>query len=135
VIVVICQSVGGLVTAVVVKYTNTIIKGFAVGLSVVFTSILSVALFNSTLTLIFCMGALAVLLSIFNFNEEDLAGNMPSAEAKKNAPVPGTPFAPEEAQLLRARDEEEEMELAARPSSGGNGRPGIALNSARDTAL
>jgi len=70
VLVVLCQSVGGLVTAVVVKYTNTIIKGFAVGLSVVMTSLLSIPLFHAHLSLIFVCGAAAVLLSIFNFNEE-----------------------------------------------------------------
>jgi len=71
-VVVLCQSVGGLVTAVVVKYTDTIIKGFVVGLSVVITSVLSSVLFGTDLTVYFCVGAGAVLLSIFNFNEPDL---------------------------------------------------------------
>jgi UDP-galactose transporter len=70
-VVVLCQSVGGLVTAVVVKYTDTIIKGFVVGLSVVITTVLSKFLFGTELTMQFTMGAGAVLLSIFNFNEPD----------------------------------------------------------------
>lgn len=94
VIVVICQSVGGLVTAVVVKYTNTIIKGFAVGLSVVITSVISVFVFSTQPTLIFWIGASAVVLSIFNYNEESGPSSnnpVPIAEARKVALVPGTP--------------------------------------------
>lgn len=71
VVVVLCQSIGGLVTAVVVKYTDTIIKGFVVGLSVVITTVLSCWMFGTELTVYFCVGAGAVLLSIFNFNEVD----------------------------------------------------------------
>ena len=84
------QSGGGLITAVVVKHTNTIIKGFAVGLSVVITSLVSVWLFEINLTLFFCIGASAVILSIFNFGDED--SPVPSAEAKKQGDQPGTPF-------------------------------------------
>jgi hypothetical protein len=51
---------------------DTIIKGFVVGLSVVITSVLSSVLFGTDLTVYFCVGAGAVLLSIFNFNEPDL---------------------------------------------------------------
>ena len=115
VIVVLCQSVGGLVTAVVVKYTDTIIKGFAVGLSVVITSILAHFLFHTDLTLLFGLGAGAVLLSIFNFNEADApaasssSAYVPSAEAKKQAGSPGTPFVP-------PRDDYREVESSERIS-------------------
>jgi len=71
VVVVLCQSVGGLVTAVVVKFTDTIIKGFAVGLSVVLTSVLSYFIFATDLTGLFCMGAAMVMASIFLFNRPE----------------------------------------------------------------
>lgn len=120
-VVVVCQSVGGLVTAVVVKYTDTIIKGFAVGLSVVFTSLLSIPLFGSTLTLNFCIGAGCVLLSIFNFNEQDAPIVVHAAEERKLASVPGTPFASEDErlQLLRSQEREEELEMQKAPLSVG----------------
>lgn len=115
VIVVICQSVGGLVTAVVVKYTNTIIKGFAVGLSVVITSVISTFLFGTNLTLIFCVGASAVLLSIFNFNEETPTGPSPIVEAKKS-PSATSPMEIERQGLLR-NDPDIEMAGGRLPSS------------------
>lgn len=93
VIVVMLQSVGGLVTAVVVKYTDTIIKGFAVGLSVVMTALASWLLFETQLTLTFACGATIVLASIFFFNLDVApAATMPSAEAKKQGLSPGTPY-------------------------------------------
>lgn len=97
VIVVMLQSVGGLVTAVVVKFTDTIIKGFAVGLSVVITALCSWALFDTQLTLTFACGATIVLASIFFFNIDVATPNVPalyvpSAEAKKQGLLPGTPF-------------------------------------------
>lgn len=115
VIVVICQSIGGLVTAVVVKYTNTIIKGFAVGLSVVLTSMLSVLLFDLQLTLIFCVGASAVLLSIFNFNEEDApAVTVSGVGGVKKHSAPLSPAA-ERLALLREQEQDElDLEMPVR---------------------
>ena len=97
VLVVLLQSVGGLVTAVVVKFTDTIIKGFAVGLSVVITALCSYVLFATQLTLSFACGATIVLASIFFFNIDVAAPSVPalyvpSAEAKKQGLLPGTPF-------------------------------------------
>lgn len=69
--VVILAAVGGLIVAVVVKYTDTIIKGFASSLSIVLTSLLSLILFDVELDFLFWIGASCVLISIFNYNEAD----------------------------------------------------------------
>ena len=71
-LVILTAAVGGLIVAVVVKYTNTIVKGFATSISIVLTSVCSLALFPSDqLGWLFWLGASCVLLSIFNYNEED----------------------------------------------------------------
>ena len=45
-------AIGGIVTAMVMKYTDSIIKLFSVALSIVFTSIISYFLFDSAMTLV-----------------------------------------------------------------------------------
>ena len=74
--VILTAAVGGLIVAVVVKYTNTIVKGFATSISIMLTSVCSLALFPSDeLGWLFWLGASCVLLSIFNYNEEDGGGS------------------------------------------------------------
>ena len=85
VFVILVAAVGGLIVAVVVKYTNTIVKGFATSISIVLTSVCSLALFPSDeLGWLFWLGASCVLLSIFNYNEEDGGGNESSSGVKVN---------------------------------------------------
>ena len=71
-VVIVAAAGGGLIVAVVVKYTNTIVKGFATSISIIVTSLLSLALFPEVdLSLLFWLGTACVLISIFNYNEED----------------------------------------------------------------
>ena len=53
-------AVGGIVTAMVMKYTDSIIKLFSVALAIVFTSVISYFLFGSSMTLV-CRHALTFL--------------------------------------------------------------------------
>ena len=66
-LVILIAAVGGLIVAVVVKYTNTIVKGFAASCSIILTSLCSLVLFPSdALGWLFWIGAACVLLSIFS---------------------------------------------------------------------
>ena len=66
-LVILIAAVGGLIVAVVVKYTSTIVKGFAASCSIMLTSVVSLALFPSDeLGWLFWLGASCVLLSIFS---------------------------------------------------------------------
>ena len=70
-LVVLLAAGGGLIVAVVVKYTDTIVKGFATSLSIIATSVLSLLIFPGVqLSLLFWLGASCVLLAIFNYNEQ-----------------------------------------------------------------
>jgi len=64
-IVILAQAYGGLVIALVMKYADNIMKGFAVGLSIVINSILSVYIFDFIVTPFFVIGALLVITSMY----------------------------------------------------------------------
>lgn len=70
---VVLQAGGGLLVAMVVKYADNILKGFATSLAIVISCVASIYLFNFNLTLQFSLGALLVILSIF------LYGHVPAA--------------------------------------------------------
>ncbi|XP_066468662.1 CMP-sialic acid transporter [Tiliqua scincoides] len=59
------SSVGGVYTAIVVKYTDNIMKGFSAAAAIVLSTIASVILFGLQITLTFSLGALLVCISIY----------------------------------------------------------------------
>lgn len=63
------QVFGGLITALVIKYADNILKGFATSLSIVISCLTSVALFNFPLTLPFTLGAGVVLVATWMYNQ------------------------------------------------------------------
>jgi solute carrier family 35 (UDP-sugar transporter), member A1/2/3 len=66
---VLIQVFGGLVTALVIKYADNIMKGFATGISIVISFLASVALFNFTLSLSFILGSSIVLVATWLYNQ------------------------------------------------------------------
>ena len=63
------QVFGGLVTALVIKYADNILKGFATSLSIVISCLASVALFNFPLTFTFAFGASVVLAATWMYSQ------------------------------------------------------------------
>lgn len=63
------QVFGGLVTAIVIKYSDNILKGFATSLSIVISFLASVALFDFHLTPSFVVGATTVLCATWMYNQ------------------------------------------------------------------
>ncbi|KAH8276569.1 hypothetical protein KR044_001728, partial [Drosophila immigrans] len=74
---VLLQAGGGLIVAVVVKYADNILKGFATSLAIIISCIASIYIFSFHLTLQFSAGAMLVIASIF------LYGYDPAAAAAK----------------------------------------------------
>jgi UDP-sugar transporter A1/2/3 len=66
---VIVQVVGGLVTAMVIKYSDNIMKGFATSLSIVISFLASVALFDFQMTITFVLGSSIVLIATWLYNQ------------------------------------------------------------------
>lgn len=70
-IVVILQAYGGLVIALVVKYADNILKGFAVSLSIILSSLISYFLLDDfTPSVTFALGATTVIGSTFLYGYE-----------------------------------------------------------------
>ncbi|EDQ86084.1 uncharacterized protein MONBRDRAFT_11197 [Monosiga brevicollis MX1] len=59
------QAIGGLVVAVVVKYADNILKGFATSISIVISCLLSVHFFDFVVTNRFGLGTVLVLASSY----------------------------------------------------------------------
>ena len=62
------QVLGGLVVALVVKYADNILKGFATSLAIVLTCVISVFLFNFSLSALRGRGAALVLYSTLRYS-------------------------------------------------------------------
>ncbi|KAF9557156.1 hypothetical protein CPC08DRAFT_725287 [Agrocybe pediades] len=78
------QVFGGLVTAIVIKYSDNILKGFATSLSIVFSFLASVALFDFRITPSFVIGASTVLCATWMYNQPANPG--PSLPPPSTAP-------------------------------------------------
>ncbi|ELP87139.1 UDP-N-acetylglucosamine transporter, putative [Entamoeba invadens IP1] len=63
-------SIGGILVALVMTYADVIVKGFAVSIAIVCTTICSYFIFDSPITFEFCLGAAGVLIAIANYNDE-----------------------------------------------------------------
>ncbi|XP_059469488.1 UDP-N-acetylglucosamine transporter isoform X2 [Neocloeon triangulifer] len=62
------QALGGLIIAMVVKYADNILKGFATSLAIVISCIASIFLFDFVVTGQFAFGAFLVMFSIFMYS-------------------------------------------------------------------
>ncbi|CAM9220492.1 unnamed protein product [Ectocarpus fasciculatus] len=67
---VLLNSMGGLVVAMVVKYADNVIKGFATSVSIVLTALISFFLFGFEISFMFVIGAYFVLHSTFMYSQK-----------------------------------------------------------------
>lgn len=65
---IVLQAGGGLIVAMVVKYADNILKGFATSLAIVISCVASIYLFGFELTLQFALGAAFVIFSVFLYS-------------------------------------------------------------------
>ncbi|KAI9261131.1 nucleotide-sugar transporter-domain-containing protein [Sporodiniella umbellata] len=79
------QALGGLLVAIVVKYADNILKGFATSLSIIVSGIISIYLFNFQPSGVFIFGALIVMTSSYlygvNFSKLASAAALGCGEA------------------------------------------------------
>ncbi|KNE61609.1 UDP-galactose transporter [Allomyces macrogynus ATCC 38327] len=68
---ILCQAVGGLIVALVVKYADNILKGFATSISILLSAVASVYLFNFSLAPTFVAGAALVIYATFLYGQSD----------------------------------------------------------------
>lgn len=72
---VVLQAGGGLMVAMVVKYADNILKGFATSLAIVISCIVSVCLFDFIVTFQFVIGASLVITSVFLYSYKPKPSN------------------------------------------------------------
>lgn len=82
---VVLQAGGGLIVAMVVKYADNILKGFATSLAIIISCIASIYIFDFVLTLQFAAGAGLVIFSIFlyGYTPKKTNSNVPMNEEQK----------------------------------------------------
>lgn len=78
------SALGGLLTAVVVKYADNILKAFATSIAIVLSVILSIFLFDKVPTMQFLAGAFFVNVSVYIY------GNAPSWKQSQSPILPRT---------------------------------------------
>ncbi|KAI8605819.1 nucleotide-sugar transporter [Dissophora ornata] len=65
------QALGGLMVAIVVKYADNILKGFATSLSIIISGMISVYFFDFEPSIQFQLGTLVVILATFLYGRPD----------------------------------------------------------------
>ncbi len=73
------QAMGGLIVALVVRYADNILKGFATSLSIILSCITSVFLFDYKISLGFTMGAGLVIMAIYLYGKPQTTSSSSSA--------------------------------------------------------
>lgn len=67
-VVVVNQAFGGLLVAIVIKYADNIIKGFATSIAIVVSTILSIFLFGFQLQPLFVFGSILVISAVYLYS-------------------------------------------------------------------
>ena len=66
--IIVLQSLGGMMVAVVVKYADNILKGFATSFAILISFVISIAFFQFQPSVSFMFGSLLVLFSVYFYN-------------------------------------------------------------------
>lgn len=97
---VVLQAGGGLIVAVVVKYADNILKGFATSLAIIISCVASIYIFDFQLTLSFTLGAALVICSIFLYGYQPGGGGGAGAGGAIKSKVSANRTADDEEKLL-----------------------------------
>ena len=68
------SAIGGLIVACVLKYADSILKGYATSVSVIMTGVLSMILFGTQLNIVYFMGIIDVVVAVLLYNGKNLDG-------------------------------------------------------------
>jgi hypothetical protein len=83
------QAAGGLIVAMVIKYADNILKGFATSLSIILSTVASVFIFNFVPTIYFLFGSILVFLAtyLYSMPEAPKPVERTSADMSEKTPV------------------------------------------------
>ena len=74
------QAAGGLIVAMVIKYADNILKGFATSLSIILSTVASIFIFNFVITVYFLIGSALVFFATYLYNKPESPRPAPKAE-------------------------------------------------------
>ncbi|KAJ1921703.1 hypothetical protein H4219_000436 [Mycoemilia scoparia] len=80
---ILCQATGGMVAAVVVKYANNILKGFATSIAIIISSVFSIWIFDFNPGSFFLSGSTLVVYATVLYGSSDT----PEPEKKQATPI------------------------------------------------
>lgn len=83
---IIIQSSGGLLVAVVIKYADNILKGYATSISIIVSCIASVYLFNTAINFVFVIGTFLVVASVVMYSYTPSSSSLPLLNSKQSIP-------------------------------------------------
>ena len=70
------SALGGLIVAAVLKYADSVLKGYATAMSVVLTGVASIILFDTKMNAIYGLGIVNVVCSVLLYNAKNLDRNV-----------------------------------------------------------
>ena len=94
-IIILLQAVGGLIVAIVVKYSDNIIKGFATSSGIIVSSILSAMFMNFKISIQFVIGSTLVVSAVFMYG----LISKPKSKPEEVPSPPESPSSPKEIAL------------------------------------
>ncbi|KAJ1660146.1 UDP-galactose transporter Gms1 [Dispira simplex] len=80
-----CQALGGIIVALVVKFADNILKGFATSISIILSCVMSVFIFDFHITIMFILGTTAVIYATYLYGT---ASNAKPSSVPTSSPSP-----------------------------------------------
>ena len=77
-VIVMDHALGGLIIAVAIKYADNILKTFAMSLSIIVSSVLSIFIFGFSVSFVFAAGTALVLSSTFMYEQPTVSASAPT---------------------------------------------------------
>ncbi|KAJ1974370.1 UDP-galactose transporter Gms1 [Dimargaris verticillata] len=99
-----CQAIGGIIVALVVKYADNILKGFATSISIIVSCVLSIFIFDFVVTPLFVLGTIAVIFATYLYSRASALGSP--------KPLPGPRESPESTTVIAVHDPDETPDRA-----------------------
>ena len=78
------QAAGGLIVAMVIKYADNILKGFATSLSIILSTVASVFIFNFVITIYFLIGSALVFFATYLYSKPESSRPVPKTEKQSS---------------------------------------------------
>lgn len=126
-IVVLLNSLGGILVSLVVVYLDNIIRGFATSVAILLTAFVSIVVFHDVdVSIVFGAGVATVLLSVFNYQDSMMAS--PAEMSSMGLPSPGGATGVTSAVLLSSSPPPREGGSGTIGGGGGVEMQGVAIH-------